>query len=85
MEPEFEAGDIALVNPHLPLIPGSTCIFFREIDGEARATIKRLRRITNDSWLVRQWNPPEGQKPDFSLHRKEWATAHRVLGKYSRS
>lgn len=83
MEPEFEAGDVALVNPHLPVIPGGTYIFYAEKDGSARATIKRLRRATTDSWLVRQHNPPEGQKSDFTLSRKEWSICHRVFGKHS--
>lgn len=84
MVPEFEPGDVALVNPALPIIGNTTCIFYTEVDGEARATIKRLRRATPESWLVRQWNPPEGQKQDFTLNRKQWAICHRVLGKYYR-
>jgi phage repressor protein C with HTH and peptisase S24 domain len=84
MEPEFEAGDTAIINPHLPAIPGATFVFYAEKDGSARATIKRLRRATTDSWLVRQHNPPDGQRPDFSLSRKEWTICHRVLGKYYR-
>jgi phage repressor protein C with HTH and peptisase S24 domain len=84
MEPEFEAGDTAIINPHLPAIPGATFVFYAEKDGAARATIKRLRRATSDSWLVRQHNPPDGQKSDFSLSRKEWSICHRVLGKYYR-
>lgn len=84
MVPEYEPGDIALVNPLLPLITNVTCIFYREREGEARATIKRMRRFTEESWHVRQWNPPEGMKPDFILSRREWTTCHRTLGKYSR-
>lgn len=76
---EFEPGDVALVNPALPIIGNKTCIFYAEIHGEARATIKRLRRATADKWLVTQWNPER----DFTLSRKEWETCHRVLGKYS--
>lgn len=84
MEPEFETGDTAIINPHLPPIPGATFVFYAEKDGSARATIKRLRRATTDSWLVRQHNPPEGQRADFALSRKEWTICHRVLGKYYR-
>jgi transcriptional regulator with XRE-family HTH domain len=84
MVPEFEPGDIAIVNPHLPIVSDVTCIFYAEQDGTARATIKRLRRQTADSWLVKQWNPPSGAKHDFALPRKEWWTCHRTLGKYSR-
>jgi phage repressor protein C with HTH and peptisase S24 domain len=84
MVPEFEPGDIALVNPHLPVVPDTTCIFYGAQEGEVLATIKRLRRKTGDSWYLRQWNPPEGMKADFTLSRQEWPVCHRVVGKYSR-
>lgn len=80
MAPEFEPGDVALINPALPLIGNTTCIFYAERDGEARATVKRLRRASSDKWLVQQWNPPK----DFTLSRKEWGICHRALGKYYR-
>jgi phage repressor protein C with HTH and peptisase S24 domain len=84
MSPEFRPGDSAIVNPRLPIIGGEVYIFYRELQGEARATIKHLRRQTADSWLVSQHNPPSGQKADFNLSRREWQWAHRVVGKYSR-
>jgi phage repressor protein C with HTH and peptisase S24 domain len=84
MVPEFEPGDIALVNPHLPVIPETTCIFYRVRKDETGATIKRLRRVSDDTWYLRQWNPPARAKADFTLARKEWRIAHRVVGKYSR-
>lgn len=84
MEPEFEAGDIALIHPHLPPVGGATCVFYAERDGEARATIKRLLRVSERFWHVRQWNPPRGEKADFTLPRSEWAKCHRVVGKYSK-
>lgn len=84
MVPEFRPGDTALVNPHLPIIGGEAYVFYAEMHGEARATIKHLRRQTVESWLVTQWNPPPDGRPDFPLSRKEWTICHRVLGKYSR-
>lgn len=84
MSPEFEPGDVAIVNPRFPVIGNTTCIFYAELNGEARATIKRLRREATDKWLVKQWNPPDGMKQDFTLSRKEWGVCHRVLGKYYR-
>jgi transcriptional regulator with XRE-family HTH domain len=80
MFPEFEPGDVALVNPALPPVGNTTCIFYAEKEGEARATIKRLRRSNADKWLVQQWNPAK----NFELSRREWAICHRVLGKYYR-
>jgi DNA-binding XRE family transcriptional regulator len=84
MEPEYRQGDTALVNPHLPVIQGEVYIFFAEKAGEARATIKYLRRATADKWLLSQHNPPDGMAKDFALARREWQWAHRVIGKYSR-
>jgi phage repressor protein C with HTH and peptisase S24 domain len=84
MIPEFEPGDLAIVNPNLPPIAGVTCIFYGETGGAARATIKRLRRQGPDAWLVRQWNPPEGMQEDFILPRAEWPICHRTVGKHSR-
>ena len=80
MEPEFRPGDTLILNPRLPVIGGESYVFYAEVAGEARATIKNLRRATVDKWMVRQWNPPK----EFSLSRKEWRICHRVLGKYSR-
>lgn len=82
MAPEFDPGDIALVNPILPAIAGKPCIFYSEKDGEARATIKRYQRATADKWHVFQHNPPRGGTHEFTLSRKEWSICHRVLGKY---
>lgn len=82
MMPEFNPGDVALVNPKLPLIGGKAFIFYAEMDGEARATIKRLRRATPSEWLVSQHNPPRGRAKDFTLPRGEWQWAHRVFGKH---
>jgi transcriptional regulator with XRE-family HTH domain len=84
MEPEYRQGDTALVNPHLPVIPGEVYIFYAEKAGEARATIKFLRRAGAEKWLVSQHNPPDGMQKDFTLSRREWQWAHRVIGKYSR-
>lgn len=84
MIPEFKHGETAIVNPLMPLQPGESAIFYAEREGSARATIKEYRRQTEGLWLVTQHNPPAGEKNDFTLSRKEWQWAHRVMGKYSR-
>jgi transcriptional regulator with XRE-family HTH domain len=61
MEPEFRQGDIALVNPHLPVVSEEAYIFYGEQPGSTRATIKWLRRATSDKWLVSQHNPAPGR------------------------
>lgn len=84
MEPEYKSGEMAIVEPSMPLISGEVYIFYAEHQGEARATIKHLRRPTAEKWLVSQHNPPEGMSKDFALPRKEWTIAHRVTGKFTR-
>jgi len=85
MAPELEPGDTALVNPHLPPLPGVTCIFYSEgDDAQVRATVKRLVRFTTEAWHVRQWTPPPGEKPEVKLLKSEWSKCHCTVGKYSR-
>jgi phage repressor protein C with HTH and peptisase S24 domain len=82
MEPEFEPGQVAVINPNLPLIAGKSYIFYAETDaGVVRATVKRLRKQTEDAWHVKQHNPPAGMKNDFTLSRKLWRVAHRIVGR----
>lgn len=82
MSPEFEQGEIAIVNPKLPPVGRQPCIFYTELHGEARATIKRFLRQTGTEWVVYQHNPPRGGSHEFRLPKKEWAICHRVVGKY---
>jgi phage repressor protein C with HTH and peptisase S24 domain len=84
MMPEYKNGEMAIVEPSLAVVPDEVYVFYAEKDGEARATIKHLRRATADNWLVTQHNPPEGMQKDFSLPRRTWGTVHRVTGKRTR-
>ena len=84
MVPEYKPGETALINPLLPVMGGEVHVFYSELQGEARATIKHLRRATATEWLVTQHNPLKGKPKDFALSRKEWHTAHRVFGKHAR-
>lgn len=80
MEPAFERGDLALVNPNVPPRAGLDCVFFQVAEGETKALIKRLEKITTSAWVVLQWNPKE----KFSLPKKEWGHCQVVIGKYAR-
>ncbi len=83
MVPVYEPGDMVIVNPRLPAIKGRNAIFVGgEEHGEFKATVKRLERSTPSEWHVRQWNPPEGAKPEFTLSKKQWPRALRIVGKY---
>lgn len=81
MDPEFRAGDMALVNPHLQPLRDETHVFYdHPPDGQAEAIIKRLLGWSADTWRLRQFNPQQ----DFDEARVDWPTCHRVVGKYNR-
>jgi phage repressor protein C with HTH and peptisase S24 domain len=84
MEPEFEPGDIAFVNPRASILNDTTCIFFTNSQADDRAMVKRLVCQTATHWHLRQWNPPEGKERDFSVPKQEWPVCWRVVAKYSR-
>lgn len=79
MEPAFEPGQMAIVNPRLPPMRDADVILVAgENEGEFTASIKRLINWTAQEWRVRQFNPER----KFSLSRREWPKALRVVGKY---
>lgn len=84
MEPAYEPGDMAIVNPRLTPLRNKDAIFTTGehggvAGGEFKATIKRLVRSDAKSWHVRQFNEPR----EFALERKDWPKALRVVGKLS--
>jgi transcriptional regulator with XRE-family HTH domain len=84
MFPEFETGDFALVNPHLPPLPETTCLFYSEEKNGTLAKLRRLIQITPSDWYVKAWNPPEGIEVEKILPRATWLKCHRVVGRYYR-
>ena len=78
MAPEYEPGDIAFINPALPPIRNTTCIFLEA--RQALCYIRRLIDFDDDLWQVRQWDPPSSEP----LLRETWSTCHRLVGKYAR-
>jgi phage repressor protein C with HTH and peptisase S24 domain len=82
MEPAYERGNILLVNPAAKVEPGDDVVFMREDkDGTRYVLIKRLVKVNEQSYTVKQYNPPK----TFTLPRKEWRKAHLVIGKYNRA
>lgn len=77
MLPEFEPGDVLMVNPRLPVLANTSCVFYAKSDEEPRAMVKRFLSATEDEWRVRQFNPSR----DFGLSWKEWETRHRIVSK----
>jgi transcriptional regulator with XRE-family HTH domain len=84
MAPEFEIGDIALVNPHLPAVPGTACIFYTDSKGHELAMVHRLQGITSEHWTVKTWQPGMTSKSEAELPRKIWQKCHRIVGRYYR-
>lgn len=84
MQPVYDPGDMVLINPKLPPQKGKDAIFVAgEAVGDFRASIKRFMGATDVHWLAKQFNPPDGQKADLKLDRKEWERALRVVGRYT--
>jgi len=82
MEPAYERGNLLLVNPSANVAPGDDVVFLREEkDGTRHVLIKRLVRVNEQSWTVKQYNPPR----TYTLSRKEWSKAHLVIGRYNRA
>ncbi|MBS0219166.1 MAG: helix-turn-helix transcriptional regulator [Proteobacteria bacterium] len=73
MSPAIEHGDQVVINPALKPRPNVDCVFIRQReDGSYLALVKRLLRVTEPVWKVRQFEP----KRDFDLSRKEWPQIH---------
>lgn len=82
MEQAYERGNLLLVNPMASVAVGDDCLFLREtVDGPRYGLVKRLVRLTKQSWTVRQYNPVR----TYTLSRREWEKAHLVIGKYNRA
>jgi phage repressor protein C with HTH and peptisase S24 domain len=79
MVPVYDPGDMVIINPRLPHMRGKDHIFVGgSEDGSYRATVKRLIRATETSWIVEQFNPPG----ELTLPRANWTEAKRIVGKY---
>lgn len=84
MFPEYEVGDFALVNPHLPPVPDTTCIFYSDNKDQTIGRIRRLLTIAPDRWTVKAWQPAEGFEAVTELPRDSWQKCHRLVGRYCR-
>jgi phage repressor protein C with HTH and peptisase S24 domain len=80
MEPAYEPGDRAWVNPRLPPLRNTDCILYTGDAAGKKATIKRLVSWTETHWEVKQHNPAQTIK----LDRKIWTKCHRIVGNFRR-
>lgn len=81
MAREYNEGDTAYVDPHLPPKKGHPCVFqgTRE-DGTVEAIIKYLERSPDASatlYYVSQTNPPK----KFTIKKSDWQKCHVLVGK----
>jgi transcriptional regulator with XRE-family HTH domain len=79
MSPEYEPGDIALVDPLVPPGENMTCLFFPDQKRE-RAFLRRLVGSFNKKWIVRRWAGGENSY----LMQSDWPIAQRIVGRYVR-
>lgn len=78
MMPIVRAGDIVLVNPHLPPRLDDICLFIHTInDIRTLLTLKEFRGQNTDSWQVKQYYPKERI---FSLSKRDWPKCHVIVG-----
>lgn len=78
MEPAFERGEQVIVDPRRVAMPGDACVFVDESDPtEWRAVVKRLIRVTDRAWVVRQFNPAR----EYELPRDKWPRALKIVEK----
>lgn len=80
MVPAFRPGDMALINPHLPVMRDTDVVLFHvPPHDEAECIIKRLVGYNDRDWKLEQYNPYK----EFLEPRESWPICHRVVGKYS--
>lgn len=83
MEPVYDPGDMVIVNPKAPLVKGKDVIIVGgEEHGEFKASLKRYLGQNNAEWILKQFNPPDGQEKEFRRFKHEWPRALRVVGSY---
>lgn len=77
MEPRYERGEKVWVNPNIPPRPGNDVLIFQSRDGETKALVKRLVKITSTEWHVSQFNPYR----TFKLPKSSWGHCHVITGR----
>jgi hypothetical protein len=72
MDPVIRAGELLLINPLLPIMPGGLALFLRT-DGPSR--IGECIGSDSQYWYLRVY----GDKPrEIKLARAEWPTGHKI-------
>ena len=79
MSPIFEPGDILIVNPDLPAIPGNVCLFVDE-DRAPYAILGRYVEADSTHHHVRA----DAQGDVVKLSKAQYAAVHRIVGTWLR-
>jgi phage repressor protein C with HTH and peptisase S24 domain len=84
MSPQYRAGDIVLINPHMPARAGDTCVFRGVDKQDGGVVIRFLRAVDPEEWHVTEWcSQAKRERRDYKLKRSEWQ-AHVAVGCYAR-
>ncbi len=82
MFPEFQSGDLLLVNPHLPPLAGFSCILYMDDGNQRLAKIRHLTGFSASRWHVKAWQHLPEAPDELTLDRNIWRECHRVVGRY---
>jgi transcriptional regulator with XRE-family HTH domain len=77
MAPEFCIGDCAFINPHLPAIDGTTCLFRSSLTAGADMILARLTKLGEREWQIKQWSADQPR----AIDRKQFPHCHRIVGR----
>jgi transcriptional regulator with XRE-family HTH domain len=81
MVPEFEPGDLLIIDPRLPPIPNVSCIVRVAGMRESRAFALRLTSSDDESWVGHEWN---GSDKARTFPRSEYRACHRIVARLLR-
>lgn len=80
MEPAFNPGDLAIVNPNLPALPGCDVVLGWPKGAGPRLRIRRLVGESDDAWIVKTWRPDREE----SLSKSEFPRHEVIVARISR-
>ncbi len=81
MSPVIRPGDVAIVNPNLPAIPGGEALLSNENDGKWSGFLRTLAGDDGENWILQTWTPKPVQLKTPKSHYKR---VEMVVAKISR-
>lgn len=80
MAPAYRAGDILLVNPHLPVRLDDDVVVWKKVEGGCCLMAATLIGATTEWWTLQQYNPSRQVRVD----RNEFPRCEVIVGKVGR-